>query len=190
MAVEDSPKIIFNNCNRLGYDTKYSYFNSGVLLINLQEFKKYFNIHIAIDYIKNHHILYHDQDVLNGIFHDKKEFINIRYNLLDCYIFKNASIPNRYSSQIKKAIYQPTIIHFSGPIKPWHKECKNPYKGLYYHYLKMTPWSDSKPIKKYTKFKDVMIYKGKNTLKFILEILHIRCYSFRNISINTDNNIL
>lgn len=177
-AVEDSPVNIKKNCNRLQYPIEESYFNSGVFLINLQEARKYLNKIIANEYIKSHHIIYHDQDVLNGIFHDKKTFIDVKYNLLDIYLVKNAPIPDRYKDQISDAIKNPYIVHFSGPLKPWHKECKNPYKHLYYKYLNMTPWCDYKPVYKYNTFKERALYLAKLSVKYILEKLNIKYYSF------------
>ena len=181
LAIEDNITYTKNNCKRLQYNEMYSYFNAGMLLINLQEARFFLNIKIASEYIRTHKIIYHDQDVLNGIFHDKKTFVDVKYNLLDIYLVKNAPIPNRYKDQISDAIKNPYIVHFSGPLKPWHKECKNPYKHLYYKYLKMTPGRDYKPVYKYNTFKERALFLAKLFVKYILEKLHIKYYSFIDI---------
>lgn len=32
------------------------------------------------------------------------------------------------------------IVHFTGTKKPWHLGCKHPERGLYWKYLKKTPY--------------------------------------------------
>lgn len=180
-AVEDDPRNTIENCKRLGYSYTDSYFNSGMMLVNLNALRHIFSYDKVCKFINSHSILYHDQDVLNGLLHDKKRFLPLRFNLLDTYIIKKASIPQRYMVEAEEAIHHPAIIHFSGPLKPWFKECKNPYKDLYYRYLKMTPWKEYKPVNKYKTLKEKEMFWLKNSVKFILELLHVKYYSFVKI---------
>ena len=180
-GVVDDPKRTIKNCQRLNYDCHYSYINSGVLIIDLTELRKHFNMDIAIQYISNHTIYYHDQDVINGLLYDKKQIVDLKYNLMDFYLIKGTSIPSCYKGKLQDAIHHPVVIHFSGPLKPWFKECRNPYKELYFHYLVMTPWKDYKPQSKYNSFKEKTIYEVKKTIKQFLDVLRIRNYSFIDI---------
>lgn len=132
--------------NRLKYNMKYGYINAGVLLINLKKwreedvFKKALfitNTNPAI--LKNH-----DQDIINMIFYNSKKILDFQYNLLEYYLYTEdwLYLDRKYYPKIVEACQNPTIVHFCMPQKPWHFECINPYKELYYKYRKMTPWPE------------------------------------------------
>lgn len=180
IALEESKTLSLPGCERLHYPTAFSYFNAGVLLIDLNSLRATYNLRKAIDFIKNNDIKFHDQDVLNGLLYDKKQFMSLRFNVMDSFLIKHAKLPLRYQNE-RDALYHPSIIHFSGPVKPWHKECKNPYTRLYHHYLQLTPWKGSQPKAKYNGLKDKTIYLAKTMVKHILELLHLRYCSFISI---------
>lgn len=184
-VLEETPSLAKEGTLRLEYPSEYSYFNAGVILFNMSKVREYYSFNKAKEYAKNHIIKFHDQDILNGLFYDKKEFFQLKYNVMESALIKNAPIAERYLEQ-KDAIYNPAIIHFSGHLKPWQKECKNPYKYKYLSALSMTPWKDSKLQNRFSKRKDKNIFKIKNLIKRILELLHIRYYSF--VDIKTSQN--
>ena len=86
----------------------------------------------------------HDQDIINILFHDNKQMLPFRYNLLEYYLYVEEwlYLDRKYYPEIIDACKNPAIIHFCMPQKPWHYECINPFKDLYYKYRKMTPWSE------------------------------------------------
>ena len=91
---------------RLNLPDDYEYINSGVLLFNLNEYKKYTSIEKLNSFIsENAEILdFQDQDVANKMFHEKILHEDIMYNF-----------------QIKMLLYSEggKIIHYTGPVKPW-----------------------------------------------------------------------
>lgn len=180
-ALEEAPVLAANGCKRLHYDTSFSYFNAGVLLIDLKGLRKVYNFPSAINFIKTNDIKFHDQDVLNGMLYDKKQFMPLKYNVMDSFLIKNAKLPERYLHQ-EEALFQPAIIHFSGPIKPWHRESKNPYTDRYYYYLRQTPWKDYIPVHKYQTLKGKSIYLLKRIAKWLLEAFRIKHYSFISLT--------
>ena len=182
LALEETQALAISGCNRLHYPQNYSYFNSGVLLIDLNELRKTYNLKDAIHFIMHNDIKFHDQDVLNGMLYDKKEFMPLRYNVLDSFLKKNAKLPKRYQDQTE-ALFTPFIIHFSGPVKPWHIESKNPYTSKYYLYLQETPWKGYQPVSKYHTIKERSVYLLKQSIKWLLETMHLRYYSFTTIDI-------
>lgn len=132
--------------NRLRYPMVVGYVNAGVLLINLkkwrecQVFDKAKELAKAMpEALKNH-----DQDIINILFHDNKLMLPFRYNLLEYYLYVEEwlYLDRKYYPEIIEACKNPTIIHFCMPQKPWHYECINPFKELYYKYRKMTPWPE------------------------------------------------
>lgn len=155
--------------NRLGYPPSKGYINAGVLLINLEYWRKVNVFSQAIDIAKRIplHLKNHDQDILNIIFHDSKLILDFKYNLLEYYLYtENWLYLNRkYYPEIIEACKNPVIVHFCMPQKPWHFECINPYKELYYKYRKMTPWPELKLTHKKEKL------SKKQKLKLALEKL-------------------
>lgn len=137
-AVEDAPN---NNPQRLGYEEKYSYFNAGFQLLNVDFLRKIEFTNKALDYIQKNSdkILLHDQDVMNAILHKKVLFLSPIWNMLDCYYIKPIRIHEKYKINLTEFQKKAKTIHFSGPIKPWHYGCQHPLKNLYKKYLKKVP---------------------------------------------------
>ena len=86
----------------------------------------------------------HDQDIINAIYHGQILMLPFRYNLLEYYLYVEEwlYLDRKYYPEIIDACQNPAIIHFCMPQKPWHYECINPFKELYYKYRKMTPWPE------------------------------------------------
>lgn len=134
--------------NRLDYPLAYGYFNDGVMLLNLDEMRKVDMLSISKDIASNIPLALknHEQDILNKIFYKNKQALDFKYNLLEYYLYTEdwLYLDRKYYPEIVEACKNPVIVHFCMPQKPWHIECINPYKELYYKYRKMTPWPELK----------------------------------------------
>lgn len=75
-AVEDNIVISSEAPRRLGYPVQSSYFNAGVMLMNLSLMRDIQFTKNAFVYIEQHlkEIVYHDQDILNVLLYDQKLF--------------------------------------------------------------------------------------------------------------------
>lgn len=145
-AVRDRINDYIHVYNRLRYPLCDGYINSGVLLIDLKRWRedhffekaKALAIRIPLS-LKNH-----DQDIINAIYHGKIKMIDFKYNLLEYYLYVEEwlDMDRKYYPDIIKACHEPIIVHFCMPMKPWHYECINPFKTLYYKYKAMTPWPE------------------------------------------------
>lgn len=155
--------------NRLDFPLEYGYFNDGVMLLNLDEMRKVDIIAISKDLAKNIPLALknHEQDILNKIFYKSKQPLDFKYNLLEYYLYTEEwlYLNRKYYPEIIEACKNPVIVHFCMPQKPWHIECINPYKELYYRYRKMTPWPELKLVHKKEKL------SKKQKLKLALEKL-------------------
>lgn len=102
------------------------YFNSGVLLINLDYWREFNVGERCLDFAKNNpeKINWPDQDALNYILKGLWFEIPISYN------FQDASFEKRCPS----SNYLPKIIHFTGENKPWSKKCTHAYRDKYLHF--------------------------------------------------------
>ena len=132
--------------NRLRYPMHDGYVNAGVLLINLKKWREFHVFDRAKEIAKAmpKALKNHDQDIINILFHDNKLMLPFRYNLLEYYLYVEEwlYLDRKYYPEIIDACKNPAIIHFCMPQKPWHYECINPFKDLYYKYRKMTPWPE------------------------------------------------
>lgn len=155
--------------NRLRYALSDGYINAGVLLINLKKWREEEVFERALNISEKDPAILknHDQDIINILFHDSKKILPFKYNLLEYYLYTEEwlHLDRKYYPEIIEACKNPAIIHFCMPQKPWHYECINPYKELYFKYRKMTPWPDVTLTHKFTK------RSKKEKLKLFLEKL-------------------
>ncbi|MGA3281279.1 MAG: glycosyltransferase family 8 protein [Smithella sp.] len=113
------------------------YFNSGVMLINLEYWRAYNVKEKVIEFIrrKPEVISFMDQDGLNSVINGNWLELHSQYNMHTGF-FKESGV----NLQIKEAIDNPVIIHYTGSSKPWHFRNDHPYKHLYWKYLRKTPY--------------------------------------------------
>lgn len=153
--------------NRLHYPMADGYINSGVMLINLRKWRddNFFNKARMMAKKNPRVLMNHDQDLINMIYHGQIKMLSFKYNLLEYYLYTEdwLYMDRKYYQEIIEACNTPAIIHFCMPQKPWHYECINPYKELYYKYRAMTPWPELKLTHK------VQHLSKKQKLKLVLE---------------------
>lgn len=186
LAAEDEPINASSSSIRLGYDTSFSYFNAGVFMVEIDILRSYLNKEKINSYInKNTNIIkFHDQDILNAFLYKYRELLPLSYNVLEVYYKKKCKLPFAYRDiNIDEVRKTPAIIHFSGPIKPWHIECKHPFSDRFLKYIKMTSYSDFVPFRKYLSRKERLKYVVKKITKSTIELLGIKCYSYDTIII-------
>jgi lipopolysaccharide biosynthesis glycosyltransferase len=144
-AVENlSPKA----CKSLGFSRK-EYFNSGILVADLQWWRENNIYDQAVSFIQKHssNLQYIDQCTLNHIFKGDWKKLPLSWNQqADIYgVLKKYSDGCGYSrEEMKHAIAAPNIVHFIGKQKPWLLNSFHPYKSMYSHYLEKTPWRGAK----------------------------------------------
>lgn len=148
---------------RLDYDKKYKYFNAGVLLINLDYWRKNNIMNQCLLFITNHpeRIQNEDQDVLNAILYNSTYYLPLKYNAVCAVFYKECPYGEDLKTQIDEARNYPVIIHYTY-IKPWHIEDRHPLGYLFFKYLKLTPWH---------KFPLTLFYKNKNKYKAYIKRL-------------------
>ncbi|MBT2771763.1 glycosyltransferase family 8 protein [Halomonas sp. ISL-60] len=123
------------------------YFNSGVLVVDLEGWKAR-NVLDQVDRILKQHdyaLNYPDQDALNLIFQDWYR-LPMRWNMQP-YAYpaveKKVAHYANWQKELEHAIREPAIVHFIGARKPWHANSRHPLTYLYQHYLSLTPWQPS-----------------------------------------------
>ncbi len=149
-AVKDLDLPLKNRL-KLGIKSDTPYFNSGLLFIDLKEWKKNKLTEKSLKWIKenNQKTEFADQDGLNMALVGKWKEIDPSWNMLTKVFYYNLPIPFIYCHNVNavtvyKKIKQPNIIHYTGFLKPWFFFDPIPLKKEYLSYLKKTPWKDYK----------------------------------------------
>lgn len=145
-VIEDQGSDDIRIHNRI--DLHENYFNSGILLINLDLWRKNMISEQCMQYIQKNpeKCIYPDQDALNVILQKKIYWLHFKYNLQENLFWRKELLFLRKEkwSEIEEAKIKPTIIHFCGFIKPWHKDCKHPLTQIFIYYKKISLWKDIK----------------------------------------------
>ncbi len=131
--------------SRLQIDESYGYFNAGVLLINLEYWRKFDIMQQCFDYINNHSdkVVSHDQDILNAILFDKWKKISCIWNMIDGFLlYKPAFISEENYKYLSKHVKKARIVHYTCQPKPWEQKCLNPYRNKYIQYMNITNLSN------------------------------------------------
>ena len=150
-AIEEYWDLLNGNveerANRLQYDVRYSYFNAGVLLINIAYWRKEDVTQKLLEYIIDYpeRIVWHDQDALNAILHAHWLKLAGKWNVTPYVLQRVIKIPLDYLPMRTEAILEPGIIHFCSSPKPWVIGCCHPLRKEYYKYLRLTQWKDFHP---------------------------------------------
>lgn len=129
----------------LGLRHEDGYFNAGVLLIDVEQWRAIRAEEIVIDYIrKNPDRILYDQDALNACFHACTKRLDYRWNVIRPFYREPITLPLE-RSEIEAIRREARIIHFNGGSKPWSYFCDHPRRGEYQQYLLMTEWRDYVP---------------------------------------------
>lgn len=158
-GVPDTERNIAPACKRLGYPISESYYNAGFGLYNLSAMREtnLLDEAVAIAKTSPEKLLYHDQDILNYIYHGKFFEVSLKWNFMQPFLMLEPSVVSRQKKELEKFIHNPCIIHYTS-IKPWFIECEHPYKSEYWKYLGMTPWAGRRPVHVYHNFKTLLQY--------------------------------
>lgn len=116
----------------LGILERGAYFNSGVLLMNLPEWRKQKVSEKAIEFLINYpeKIGMVDQDALNAVLINNWHKLSNRFNIM------NNDIPGTISNkELRAFIKDKVVIHFTFN-KPWSGLCANRLRYLYHDHLK------------------------------------------------------
>ena len=145
-AVTDADESLIEKYNRQKYLPVYGHFNAGVMLMNLNYWRKK-NIHDEIkSYIENHYdsIRYCDQDILNYVLKDSKLTLPIKYNTQTQFLFvleKACYDYWKYEKEVLLAREDPVIVHYNIPSgKPWLNDSIHPYRSTFVKYQNETKW--------------------------------------------------
>ena len=120
----------------------YNYFQAGVLLFNLEEFRKQLSTNEMIEFAASYDWELLDQDVLNYLAQDKVKFVDMAWNVMyDWLWIRRKEIisfaPKYLQDEYDEAHSNPYVIHYAGPDKPWNDPSVD-YADLFWKYARNT----------------------------------------------------
>jgi len=179
IAAVENPK--FNRYNNLKIPINAKYFNSGVMLINLEKWRQHNIAHRVIKFIKDNpeKIILWDQDALNAILYNGWKELPPKWNQQTIMFEIDVSETNFTKAKFTEATENPAIIHYTTSSKPWHYTNEHPLKNEYYKYLKKTPWRKYSPPDK--NFINILKKISKKILpKFMIDFIRPIAHNILN----------
>jgi len=159
-AMEDILKLKDEHRLQLNLPYADGYFNSGVMMVNLDYWREHDGEHRLLEFSKRERkVFFEDQDALNHVF--KKQWFQLspQWNRLYPAVYP----AKRFHSVCDADDFNnPAVVHFAGHIKPWYDikwPFGNRYRRLYYSYLSKTEWADLKPVSYLNKSNRFMEYR-------------------------------
>lgn len=129
-----------SNINQIRLGTDHDYYNSGVLLIDLDKARKEIIAEDIFRYTKEHgkELLLPDQDLLNIMYGQRTlalaDFIwNYDARNYNTYLLRSSGLCN-----MDWVMQNTAILHFCGKSKPWQAGYIHRFGILYKHYIQLT----------------------------------------------------
>ncbi len=124
----------------------YSYFQAGVLVLNLAEMRKLHTFKEWLEIAAEPKYIYDDQDILNAHCQGRVVYLDNAWNVMnDCFgriktVFSFA--PAQMYDKFMEAYANPKIIHYAGGQKPW-KPGPCDLQTRYWQYARKTPFYEA-----------------------------------------------
>lgn len=163
---------------------KGDYFNCGLMLINMNQWRKGNIGRKALSFLREHPelCLYPEQSSLNKVIEGQWLKLPITWNAQrPAYkiIEKRMDEQHRPRYEFIESIQNPKMIHYMGKnSKPWNQHTLHPLKEIYYFYRTKTPWTMDRKNQKVSLF---------NNFKYYLSIQKLYIYYKRR---SMSNNLI
>jgi lipopolysaccharide biosynthesis glycosyltransferase len=130
----------------LGIHDPHTYFNAGVLLIDMDQMRERDVVAQICSYVATDgpRLYWYDQDALNVLLADRWTALHPRWNTQNSYWTWSHWAQDVFGSvDLMAAKQSPAILHFEGPdpYKPWHVLSQHPFTDEYRGMLAQTPWA-------------------------------------------------
>ena len=172
IAAVQEPTIYEEVKQYLGMGTAEPYFNAGVLLMDLGQWRAEGLTGKVLEYYAgiSEESLFNDQDALNGALKGRIRTLSPRFNFFTNYrYFRYETLCEMQPSyrKIPEKVFldarrHPAVIHYAGDERPWKAGALNFYGRAYEQYLAMTPWKGTPKEKGKELF--LLLYHGMNLI--------------------------
>lgn len=130
---------IVDNINRLRLQTSSIYYNTGVLMMNLNLCRQSISPDQVFDFIEKngHKLLLPDQDVFNALYGDRTIQIPDEVWNYDARKYGQYYIRSNRLVDENWVIQHTVILHYCGKDKPWNAKYMYRFGNLYRHYVRL-----------------------------------------------------
>lgn len=125
----------------LGLPEYAVYFNSGVMILDLEQWRRDEIVESLRGWISMNESLMQksDQSALNALLWEDCKLLPLRWNLQVAFVD-----PVRFgwgcTREQADAVSQPAIVHYITNRKPWRREFRVPFAHYYWHYRDLLGW--------------------------------------------------
>lgn len=129
-----------NNINQLRLGTDHAYFNSGVLLMDLDRGRDEISPEDIFTYTREHakELLLPDQDILNAMYGRRTLEIDDSIWNYDARNYNTYLLRSGGICDMDWVMGNTAVLHFCGKSKPWQKGYIHRFGILYKHYEQLT----------------------------------------------------
>jgi lipopolysaccharide biosynthesis glycosyltransferase len=141
------PDAFSEDHGTLGFAENETYFNAGVLLINVERWRSARLTDNLVDYIRNNMsvLRHHDQDAINAVLRGSIMPLPLKWNFTPRHADADPTVLGMSRREFMPIRHKPGIVHFASGFKPWLNGAEPHYKNWYYRYHVLTPWGEVAP---------------------------------------------
>lgn len=139
-----SKRLMQQKYEVIGLPVNKKYFNSGVVIMDLVQWRKHDYSSKVIELAANGNFPHHDQDALNKLFMDNWFELPLTWNIIPPVfdLLPKVLFNNKFRASAIKARKNIAILHYAGRYKPWEFMIKEGFNDRYYTYLKNTAFAN------------------------------------------------
>ena len=140
-AVVDANSLLQGYRLRIPKDVHY--YNSGILLMNLDVWRRESITQKMADCAVANQYPLLDQDVINVVLQGRIQTLPVTYNFQILFYFGGPDtwhVDNVITEEIRDTLSSPVVIHYLTPNKPWCDEIC-PCREVWERYCAMSPWA-------------------------------------------------
>jgi lipopolysaccharide biosynthesis glycosyltransferase len=136
------------NYRELGLRFDAPYFNAGIMLANIQRWRKDEVARRAFQCLRDNagKVRFWDQYALNVLFSDQWKIVDPRWNQnAQVYRINSCHLSHYSAEQFHQLRTDPWIIHFDYVPKPWDLHSTHPFRHMFFKNLDRTAWKGWRP---------------------------------------------
>lgn len=135
-ASHTEEKRVLDNINKIRLGISSAYFNTGVMLMDLNKCREKVRIDEIVDFIEKneYRLLLPDQDVFNALYSKYVKSIPDEIWNYDVRKYTQYYIQSAGKIEGNWIIQNTVVLHYCGKDKPWNKQYKYRFGDLYRHY--------------------------------------------------------
>jgi lipopolysaccharide biosynthesis glycosyltransferase len=130
---------------QLGLEPSSAYFNSGMMLIDLERWRSRDVGHACLDLLRRVKPRWGDQDGLNTILENAWQELPRRWNVQSADIRGDSQAWAMWPEDVKLAVTSPAIVHYTERDKPWKAGSQHPELNRWLGWLDETSWAGWRP---------------------------------------------